>query len=112
MISSHLPAAEEMYRALLARDASYEGIFFVGVRTTGIFCRPTCPARKPKASNVEFFASTGDALSSGYRPCFRCRPLEREGHTPAWLRDLVDRIEQSPARRWSPKSWRRQWTRG
>src|SRR5688572_8436579 len=50
-----LPPAETMYQALLKRDASFEGIFFVGVRTTGIFCRPTCPAKKPTRENVDFF---------------------------------------------------------
>ena len=49
------PTAERMYRASLDKDASFEGIFWMGVKTTGIFCRPTCTARKPKFENVEFF---------------------------------------------------------
>ena len=57
-----------MYRALVNRDSSFEGIFFVGVRTTGIFCRPTCSAKKPARENVEFFPSPNDALLGGYRP--------------------------------------------
>src|SRR5437763_904250 len=60
-----LPPSETMYRALVNRDSSFEGIFFVGVRTTGIFCRPTCPAKKPARENVDFFAS-----SSGFREAF------------------------------------------
>src|SRR5262245_21673749 len=63
-----LPASE-MTRAYLEGDASYDGLFYLGVRTTGIFCRPTCPARKPLPKNVEYFATTREALASGYRPC-------------------------------------------
>ena len=54
MTTIALPPREEMHRALLARDSTYDGLFFVAVKTTGIFCRPTCPARKPKAANVEY----------------------------------------------------------
>ena len=68
-----------MYRALVARDASYEGVFYLGVRTTGIFCRPTCPAKKPKRENVHFFGSTREAVAAGYRPCRRCTPMKPEG---------------------------------
>ena len=50
-----MPGKEEMYRAFVNRDSTYEGIFFVGVKTTGIFCRPTCTAKKPKKENIEFF---------------------------------------------------------
>ncbi|MFQ5702260.1 MAG: Ada metal-binding domain-containing protein, partial [Acidobacteriota bacterium] len=100
MIGSNLPAVTEMYEALVARDAGYEGIFFVGVKTTGVFCRPTCAARKPRAENVEFFASSADALAAGYRPCKRCRPLELNGRVPDWLRSLLDRVERDPCRRW------------
>ena len=52
---SELPDAEIMYRALVEKNSEFEGIFFAGVKTTGIFCRPTCRARKPKKENVEFF---------------------------------------------------------
>jgi len=60
-----LPPTETMYRALVNRDSSFEGIFFVGVRTTGIFCRPTCAAKKPARENVDFFASSSEAVESG-----------------------------------------------
>lgn len=95
-----LPAPSEMYRALLERDASYEGVFYLGVRTTGIFCRPTCPAKKPKAKNVQFFASTREALTAGYRPCRRCTPMKPVGKPPEWLEALLRSIEDDPARRW------------
>ena len=59
-----LPPTDTMYRALVNRDSSFEGIFFVGVRTTGIFCRPTCSAKKPARENVDFFASPKRGLAS------------------------------------------------
>ena len=95
-----LPPENEMYEALLNRDASYEGLFIVGVRTTGILCRSTCPARKPARKNVEFFATAADALFAGYRPCKRCRPMEPVGATPDWLRGLLETMEAEPGRRW------------
>jgi AraC family transcriptional regulator of adaptative response/methylated-DNA-[protein]-cysteine methyltransferase len=63
------------YNAFLNRDRSFEGVFVVGVKTTGIVCRPTCPA-KPKSENVEFFPSITEAMHSGYRPCKVCKPLD------------------------------------
>ncbi|MGB5528511.1 MAG: Ada metal-binding domain-containing protein, partial [Ignavibacteriaceae bacterium] len=64
-----LPNRNTMYNALLKKDSSFEGIFFVGVKTTGVFCRPTCTARKPKKENVDFFPTVKEALQYGYRPC-------------------------------------------
>ena len=94
-----LPPAPAMYRALLNRDTAFEGVFYVGVKTTGIFCRPTCPARKPKPENVEYFASPQKALYAGYRPCSRCRPLDREKQTPELVKRLCDAVEKSPTRK-------------
>src|SRR5690348_14809246 len=62
------------YRAISTRDARFDGRLFVGVRTTGIYCRPICPARTPKFENVAFFASAAAAQEAGFRPCLRCRP--------------------------------------
>lgn len=62
------------YRALRARDARFDGRIFVAVRTTGIYCRPICPARTPKPENVDFYRSAAAAQAAGYRPCLRCRP--------------------------------------
>lgn len=93
-----LPPADEMWDAVLARDPAFDGIFFTAVRTTGIFCRPSCPARKPNRENVEFLGSARDALFSGYRPCRRCRPMEI-GEPPAWVRRLVREVESRPDER-------------
>ncbi|MEK7355735.1 MAG: Ada metal-binding domain-containing protein, partial [Bdellovibrionota bacterium] len=70
------------YKAMLSRDPRFDGRFFVGVKTTGIYCRPICPAR-PKRANVEFFSTALGAERSGYRPCLRCRP-ESAPHSSAW----------------------------
>ena len=67
---------ERLYRALLEKDASFDGRAVVGVKTTGIFCRLTCSARKPRPENVEFFGAPKEAMFAGYRSCKRCRPME------------------------------------
>lgn len=72
-----------LYDALVARDKSYDGHVFFGVTSTGIFCRPICPAPKPKRENVLFFSSAETAMMAGFRACKRCRPESRPG-SPAW----------------------------
>ncbi len=91
-----LPDGETLYAAIVNKDSGFEGIFVVAVKTTGIFCRPTCTARKPKRENVEFFGSAQEALLHGYRPCKVCRPLEYKGTVPDWLRLLLDEINDDP----------------
>ncbi|WP_317207353.1 bifunctional transcriptional activator/DNA repair enzyme AdaA [Chryseobacterium gleum] len=86
-----------MYEASYTKDVSFEGIFWMGVKTTGIFCRPTCTARKPKFENVEFFSSTKDAMLKGYRPCKVCRPLENLNATPQYIKELLKEIADDPA---------------
>jgi AraC family transcriptional regulator of adaptative response/methylated-DNA-[protein]-cysteine methyltransferase len=98
MNTNTMPPTIEMQRAYLERDASYNGLFFLGVRTTGIFCRPTCPARKPLPKNVEYFATARAALVAGYRPCKRCRPLELDDQ-PSWACELLADVERDPASR-------------
>ena len=84
------------YSALSRRDSAFEGIFVVGVKTTGVFCRPTCSARMPKRENVEFFRSAREALAHGYRPCKICTPLEYQGAPPDWIRPLLNEITVTP----------------
>jgi len=71
------------YQALRTRDRRFDGRFFVAVTTTGIYCRPVCPARTPKRGNVRFYACAAAAEEAGFRPCRRCRPETAPG-TPAW----------------------------
>lgn len=82
-----LPTREICARARLARDRRFDGCFYTAVRTTGIFCRPVCPARAPREENVEYFGSPAEAAAAGYRPCLRCRPDAAPG-SPA--RGLVE----------------------
>ena len=75
---------EACQRARLARDARFDGCFFIAVKTTRIYCRPICPARPPKEENVTYYISAAAAAEAGYRPCLRCRPEASPG-TPAWI---------------------------
>ena len=72
--------ATRCYTALQARDTRFDGRFFVGVASTGIYCRPICPARTPKPENCAFFPSAAAAESAEFRPCLRCRPELAPGH--------------------------------
>ena len=94
-----LPPRPEMWRATEARDPSYDGLFFLAVKTTGIFCRPSCPARTPKPVNVVFYPTAKEALFGGFRPCLRCRPLETDGRPPEWVAGLLSEVERDPAKR-------------
>ncbi len=94
-----LPSRQEMYEALVRSDRAYDGIFFAGVRTTGIFCRPTCRAKKPRPENVEYFPLARDALLAGYRPCQRCRPMDNGHRPPEWITSLLGRVDRVPMAR-------------
>jgi AraC family transcriptional regulator of adaptative response/methylated-DNA-[protein]-cysteine methyltransferase len=85
----------EMTNAWRKRDASYDGVFFLGVKTTGIFCRPSCPSQ-PKREHLEFFASAGEAVRAGYRPCKRCQPELANGQPPEWIAALMARAAATP----------------
>jgi len=98
-----LPPSDTMYRALINRDSSFEGIFYVGVRTTGIFCRPTCPAKKPARENVDFFATPSEALHGGYRPCLRCNPMDPDRRPPKLIERLRAEVERAPGGRLTEK---------
>jgi AraC family transcriptional regulator of adaptative response / DNA-3-methyladenine glycosylase II len=81
-----------LYPALASRDRRFDGVFFVGVTSTGIYCRPVCPAKTPKEANCRFFASAAAAELAGFRPCLRCRPELAPGNAP------VDGVERVAAR--------------
>lgn len=90
-----LPAFRTMYRAICRRDPAYEGVFFTAVKTTGIFCRPTCRAKYAKAENVEFFPSVNEALHGGYRPCRLCKPMDANRPVPPLVEKLRRAVEES-----------------
>jgi AraC family transcriptional regulator of adaptative response/methylated-DNA-[protein]-cysteine methyltransferase len=95
-----------MERAFFSRDASYDGLFFTGVRTTSVFCRPSCSARKPKPENIRFFPSAPEALFAGFRPCRRCHPLETSV-APDWLERVLEAVDQAPGGRLPDAALRR-----
>src|SRR5665213_1707076 len=87
------------YKALLARDARFDGLFFVGVTSTGIYCRPVCPVKPPKEINCRFYNSAQEAEQAGFRPCLRCRPELAPGNAPMDASQriahlIVQRIEE------------------
>ena len=92
-----------MYKALVDKDVSYEGTFIAAVKTTGIFCRPTCAARKPKKENVEFYSTTKEAILKGYRPCKVCNPLEKLGETPNYIKNILKELNDNPSLKF--KDW-------
>ncbi len=100
MMMFDLPDSETLYAALLARDAAYDGRAYVGVSSTGIFCRLTCPARKPKFENCQFFATPGACIEAGFRACKRCHPLSAAAGNDPMVRRLLDALEARPSYRW------------
>lgn len=102
-----MPKASEMRRATLERDRTYDGVFYVCVRSTRIFCRPSCPARKPLPRNTVYRQSVRDCLLDGFRPCRRCRPLAVNGEAPEWLAAVLTTIEKDPCSRITDEGLRR-----
>ena len=96
-----IPDSAALYKALIRRDPAFEGRVWVGVATTGIFCRLTCPARKPRPENCRWFASPAEALAAGFRPCRRCHPLSPEAGGDKVLTRMLDALNADPARRWT-----------
>lgn len=86
----------QKYAAAVKKDPSFEGLFFMAVKTTGIFCRPVCTARKPKPENVVFYDSVQEAIAHGYRPCKICKPMAHEGETPAYIKQLLQELSDDP----------------
>ncbi len=87
---------EEKYSVLGTRDTKYDGTFFVAVKTTGIFCHPSCRVRIPKAENVIFYDSIEEALQNSFRPCKVCKPMEKIGETPEYIKNIIAELQQNP----------------
>jgi AraC family transcriptional regulator of adaptative response/methylated-DNA-[protein]-cysteine methyltransferase len=90
--------AETAWAAFMRRDREWDGRILGAVKTTGIYCKPSCPARRPKRENVEFFATADEARAAGYRPCMRCKPDEvgRDREAVARAVSLIERAEEAP----------------
>ncbi len=95
-----LPDSKTLYQALLGRDDSYEGRAWVGVTSTGIFCRLSCTAKKPKFENCQFYPSVGACIDAGFRACKRCRPLHQAAGDDPIVTPLLAALDREPARRW------------
>lgn len=95
-----LPNDQVLYQALLHRDPSFEGRAYVCVSSTGVFCRLTCPARKPKFENCSFYESIAQCLEAGYRPCKRCHPMSTAAEADPAVQGLLQALEENPAYRW------------
>jgi AraC family transcriptional regulator, regulatory protein of adaptative response / methylated-DNA-[protein]-cysteine methyltransferase len=96
-----LPDPETLYKALLRRDDRYDGQAYVGVSSTGIFCRLTCPARTPKREHCAFFLTVAECLEAGYRACKRCHPLQPSAHADPTIAVLLGALDAEPQKRWS-----------
>jgi AraC family transcriptional regulator of adaptative response/methylated-DNA-[protein]-cysteine methyltransferase len=98
---NQLPSHDTLYQHILRRDPELDGVIYVGVKTTGIFCRPVCPARTPLSKNITFYGSSDEAIEAGFRPCKRCRPLDAPDAPGVVLEKLLRLVEEDPSRRWS-----------
>jgi AraC family transcriptional regulator of adaptative response/methylated-DNA-[protein]-cysteine methyltransferase len=96
-----LPNHDTLYQALLDRNTNYDGQAYVGVATTGVFCRLTCPARKPKTENCTFYSSVGECIEAGYRACKRCHPLKPMALADPAIAALLTALDERPEYRWS-----------
>ena len=92
---------DTLYAALLARDPAFDGRAFVGVTSTGVFCRLTCPARKPKRANCRFHRTIAACLEAGFRPCKRCHPMRPAAEAEPAIGRLLAALEDRPGHRWS-----------
>ncbi|MBG6154405.1 AraC family transcriptional regulator of adaptative response/methylated-DNA-[protein]-cysteine methyltransferase [Labrenzia sp. EL_159] len=91
---------DTLYEALLNRDPSYDGRVYVCVASTGIFCRLTCPARKPKRENCTFYATVAECIDAGFRPCKRCKPTTPQASADPVVKPLIEALEGKPGYRW------------
>lgn len=91
---------DTLYEALLNRDPSYDGRVYVCVASTGIFCRLTCPARKPKRENCTFYETVAECIDAGFRPCKRCKPTTPQASADPVVKPLIEALEGKPGYRW------------
>ncbi|CAJ1402703.1 unnamed protein product [Effrenium voratum] len=91
---------DTLYEALLNRDPSYDGRVYVCVASTGIFCRLTCPARKPKRENCTFYETVAECIDAGFRPCKRCKPTTPQASADPVVKPLIEALEGQPGYRW------------
>lgn len=96
------PSPAQFWQAVQGRDRRFDGVFFYGVASTGIYCRPSCPSRRPSAKQVEFFSNSASAEKSGYRACLRCKPQNAATGSPEFelihkVCSIIDEKEMTPS---------------
>ncbi|MCA3560013.1 MAG: bifunctional transcriptional activator/DNA repair protein Ada [Aestuariivirga sp.] len=96
-----IPDHQTLYQALVSRNELYDGRVYVCVSSTGIFCRLSCVARKPKPENCTFFGSIGECMEAGYRPCLRCHPLQQTVSREPVIAALIAELDRRPGHRWT-----------
>ena len=106
MLITEKKTIDNYYQALLDRNPSYVGIFYVGVTTTNVFCIAICRARKPKPANVEFYTTFKDALDNGYRPCKICKPTENANQAPSQVETAIRMVKENPKEKVSDQQLR------
>lgn len=87
---------QDKYDAIGKKGSEYEGVFITAVKTTGIFCRPSCTARKPRIENVMFYDEAQEAIKNGFRPCKVCKPMEKKDETPAYIKKIIAELQEDP----------------
>ena len=98
---------QEKYDAIGKKGSQYEGLFITAVTSTGIFCRPSCRARKPKPENVIFYKTTQEAIQNGFRPCKVCKPMEPAGGVPDYVKKILDDLQSNPDLRFRDEDLRK-----
>ncbi|ELF5344984.1 methylphosphotriester-DNA--protein-cysteine methyltransferase family protein, partial [Vibrio metschnikovii] len=96
MLITDIQRINTYYQALLERDSRFIGVFYVGVKTTSVFCIATCRARKPKFENVEFYTTFKGALDAGFRPCKVCKPTENTNEAPEQVERAMKMVRDNP----------------
>lgn len=89
------PVTDEQWQAIINNDASYDGRFFYAVKTTGIFCRPSCKSRPPKRENIGFYTTVDQALAAKFRPCKRCKPTGQRLPEEEWIAVVTEYIDRN-----------------
>jgi len=98
MTTSDIPTPENFWQAICARDPAFDGVFFYGVRSTGVFCKPSCPSRQPRRAQVVYFANQDAAVKAGFRACKRCQPNTTISHIDALVARIQTHLDQLPDR--------------
>jgi len=88
-----VPISDEQWRAITNNDTSYDGQFFYAVKTTGIFCRPSCKSKVPNRENIGFFENADQALAAHFRPCKRCKPTEQRLPDEEWIAYITEYVD-------------------